>query len=359
MRFFLLLFLFGIVSGAAGQTDTTDEIDFSQLEYAGSKTKTYANPKIFGLSPQRFVSLGYDYQLPYDAAFSLPGNYAKEEKPDQPEKYRVNQTSGIRIGVMVPVISSNRFLWQTAGNYWRSAYRMKSAREDNHPQKNGLGEYLNGRGLRNLNWINTFYLPLGEKEFILIQGQADLSGDYDFKELQPLSSLRYSGAVLWGKRPHDRKQWAVGLSRTYRVGNLNYIPVLMFNYTSESRKWGTEILFPARAHVRRTFNARNMLLFGYELEGQSYRISALSNAERSLEIRRGELRFRLDYQAQLSGFFWLGFQAGMRMNYSYDADYLEDNKEFFRGFFGKQSFAMKNTLGHTPYFQLSLNFVSP
>jgi hypothetical protein len=99
---------------------------------------------------------------------------------------------------MVPVISSNRFLWQTAANYWRSAYRMKSAREDLHTQKNGLGEYLHGRGLRNLNWINTFYLPLGEKEFILVQGQADLSGDYDFKELQPLSSLRYSGAVLWG-----------------------------------------------------------------------------------------------------------------------------------------------------------------
>ncbi len=78
----------------------------------------------------------------------------------------------------------------------------------------------------------------------------------------------------------------------------------------------------------------------------------------SLEIRWGELRPRIDYQRQLYGFFWLGVQLGYRLKYSYDADYLPDGKEFFRGFFCDQPFAMLNTLGGAPYVKLTLNFVS-
>jgi hypothetical protein len=358
MRAFFLVLLLGISIAATSQNDSTELIDFDQLEYAGSEAKRYANPKIFGLSPQRFVSLAYDYQSPYDMAFSTPGTYGVDEEPAKPEQHRALQTGGIRAGVMVPVISSNRFLWQTAANYWRTAYKLNKLSTANSGQTS-LGASLEENGLRNLNWINTFYIPLSEYQFIIIQGQADLSGNYKFSDLQSLSTLRYSAAAIWGKRPHDRKQWGVGLSRTYRVGNMNYIPVLMFNYTSVSRKWGTEILFPARAHLRYTFSSRNLLLFGYEVEGQSYRIKELSTPDRSLEIRRGELRFRFDYQFSIAGFFWAGIQAGMRLNYSYDADYLSGNRDFFRGFFGEQPFAMKNSLGHTPYFQVSLNFVSP
>jgi hypothetical protein len=359
MRAALSLTFLMLSWSAGAQTDTTEEeYDFDKLEYAGAQTKTYANPKIFGLSPQRFVSVAYDYQLPYDMEFSSIGIYGVDEDPPKPERNRAQQTGGVRIGVMVPVISSNRFLWQTAANFWQTAYTLDSSSPFDSSQA-GLGRILEEKGLRNLNWMNTFYIPLNDRQFVLFQGQADLSGNYNFSNLQSLNTLRYSAAVLWGKRPHDRKQWAVGMSRTYRVGNMNYIPVLMFNYTSLSRKWGTEILFPARAHLRYTFSSRNLVLFGYEVEGQSYRIGELSTKNRSLEIRRGELRFRFDYQFQITGFFWAGIQAGMRLNYSYDADFLSDSKEFFRGFFGEQSFAMKNTLGHTPYFQVSLNFVSP
>lgn len=357
MRLIFTILLIVATVGAYAQTDTTEDYDFSNLQYAGSETRSYANPKIFGLSPQRFVSLAWDHQFPHDMEFSLKGSYKKADNPDKPEKYRAGFTGGLRLGVMVPVISSNRFLWQTAFNYWRTAYQLETKLFA--VDQTNIGNILEERGLRNLNWINTLFIPLGEKQFVLFQGQADLSGDYGPEVNQPLNSLRYSGAVLWGKRPHDRKQWALGISRTYRVGNLNYIPVLMFNYTSENRKWGSEVLFPARAHVRRTFSPRNLLLFGYELEGQSYRIAGLSTPAQALEIRRGELRFRLDYQFQMYGFFWAGIQGGLRLDYSYDADELKDNKEFFRGFFGDQTFAMKNSLSPAPYVQLSLNFVSP
>lgn len=335
-----------------------DEYDFDNATFADTtKTKTYANPKIFGLSPQRFVSVGWDYQGTHQARFSAIGKYDDEESPEVAEESKVNSTQGLRIGLMAPVISKNRFLWQMSANFWNVNYNISPTFKKDSAA--GLSNILGNRALNNLNYINTIYVPLDEKRFILLQGQADLSGNYNFKDFQSLKFLRYSGAALWGKRPNDRKQWAIGISRTYRVGNMNYIPVLLFNYTSENRKWGTEILFPARASYRRTFSPRSLLLIGYELEGQSYRIAELSTPSQSFEIRRGELRPRLDYQRQLYGFFWLGVQVGARIDYSFDADYLGNNKEFFRGFFGNQKFAMKNSLSTTPFANVSINFVSP
>src|SRR5690606_24890195 len=118
----------------------------------------------------------------------------------------------------------------------------------------------------------------------------------------------------------------------------NYIPVLMYNWTSVNNKWGTEMLLPARGHVRYTVNPRSMLFAGFELEGNSFRIgnqgAALQDPQfNDLEIRRSELRFRLMYERQLSGFIWLSAQAGYRYNYSYDVDQVADGKDFYRGFF--------------------------
>lgn len=149
------------------------------------------------------------------------------------------------------------------------------------------------------------------------------------------------------------------MSRTYRVGALNHIPFVLRNHTAPERKWGIEALMPARAHYRRTFTPRSLLLAGWEMEGQSYRIQALSTDDKSFEVRRGELRFRAEYQRQIMGFVWLSAQAGYRYDWSYDADALPGGREFFRGFFGDQSFAMLNSLGGTVYGQVGVHLVSP
>ena len=151
---------------------------------------------------------------------------------------------------------------------------------------------------------------------------------------------------------------------------MNYIPVVMYNYTSVNRKWGTEILFPARASYRRKFNSRSLLLAGYELEGTSYRLYNMENnvqtadptifvKKSSYELRRSELRFRLDYQRQLKGFVWLAIQGGIRYDLSYNVDALDGGNDFFRGFFGSQSYLMLNQVGLAPYVNVSINLVSP
>jgi hypothetical protein len=184
----------------------------------------------------------------------------------------------------------------------------------------------------------------------------------------PLTYLKYSAALIWGKRTTEKKQWGIGVARTYRVGELNYIPVILFNYTDVANKWGSEILFPARAHVRRTINSRNMLFAGYELEGQSYRLwdnslpgTAVDLGRENLEIRRGEIRLRLVYEFSLKGFVWMSIQAGYRINYRFDVDRLISGKEIYRafGFASNVPYVMLNELSNPFYLNVSINLVSP
>jgi hypothetical protein len=338
-----------------------EEEDYSLYEtatYTAGGTPVFCSPKIFDLSPQRFLSLGWDVQLPYDLAVSAPGSYAEGSELAPAEEARASYVGGFRLGANIPVVSRNSIVWQMGATFWDTRYRLGDIAAA--AGSAGLLRSLEERGLRTAGLNTTLFKPLDAKNFLLFQGSADLSGDYSLSQGQSLRYLRYSLAALWGQRPSDRKLWGVGLSRTYRVGEMNYIPVVLFNYTAPSRKWGTEILFPARAHYRRSFSPRSLLLAGYELEGQSYRIAFLSDAQRSFEIRRGELRARVEYQRQIAGFIWVSAQGGWRYNWSFDADYLPDNgREFFRGFFGEQPYAMLASLGNPLYLNVGIHLVSP
>jgi hypothetical protein len=358
----LVLFIVPM-SFAFAQVPTDDDDDedwdaYGEVDHLGGQARTFANAKITGLSPQRFVTIGYEMQAPYTARFSQIGSFGAKESFDEAynrapgEEVRATYTGGLRLSANIPVISRNNIIWQMGANYMQTAYRFNTVSEG------GLAQALQTNSLHTTGVFSTLYKPLSATTFLLFQGQADMSGNYNLSNIGN-QFLRYSAAAIWGRRPNDNKQWGVGLSRTYRVGAMNYIPVVMFNWTSVNRKWGTEILFPARAHGRYTFNPNSLVLFGYELEGNSYRIQQLSTSENSFEIRRGELKPRLEWQQKMYGYFWLSLQGGVRLDYSYDADYLPQGREFFRGFFGTQDFAQKNSLGAAPYFNVSISFVSP
>ena len=358
MRFYsqFLGLVLSIFSYNVYAQQTTDEEDYSMYEdygYAGEAAKTYASPKIKGLSPNRFINVAYDLQSPYAMSFSDIGVYEPDANWTPGGSSTIHSTGGLRVNANIPVVSRNSVIWQMGVNYM--ATRFNVANPSAHPILQELSE----RVLHTSGLFTTVFKPLNDKQFLLFQGQVDYSGDYQLGDLQPLNTLRYSAALLWGKTVHDRKQWAIGVARTYKVGALNYVPIVLFNWTSRSEKWGAEILFPARAHGRYTFSKRSLLLFGYELEGNSYRLNELSNGGNSFEIRRGEIRPRIEWNRQLVGFFWLNFQAGVRINYSFDADELSRGTDFYRGFFGDQEFSALSSLGTAAYALVGISFVSP
>jgi hypothetical protein len=280
-----------------------------------------------------------------------------------PDSARVLTSNGMRFGCNIPVISRTDLVWQMGANYWEQRYKFEDPSALKSPMLTSLSEH----GLRTMGINTTLFKPLNDVKFLLFQGSADLSGDYQFGKFMPLKYTKYSAALIYGKRTSEKKQWGVGVARTYRVGELNYIPIIFYNSTDVANKWGTEILFPARAHVRRTINSRNMLFAGYELEGQSYRLwrsndpTGFNLRNEDVEIRRGEIRLRAVYEFSLKDFIWMSIQAGYRINYRYDVDRLGNGKEIYRAF-GLASdapYVMVNQLTNPLYFNISLNLVSP
>jgi hypothetical protein len=357
--FILAIFLTNVLN-AQDTLPPVEEEDYSlydDVEFVDVAARQFCSAKILGLSPTRFVSIGWDAQLPYDMSSSRPGEYQPDDDFQAAETSEVRYTGGLRMDANIPVISRNSFIWQMGGQFRDVRYQFSD--RNTSEGSAGLQQTLEDKGLRTFGLNTTLFKPINERDFLLFQGGANLSGDYTLNDLQSLKYLRYSAAILWGKRPSDYLQWAVGVARTYRVGELNYVPVILFNWTAVNRKWGAEVLAPARGHLRYTFDTRSLLLAGYALEGQSYRLNDLSENGNSLEIRRGELRLRLEYQRQLTGFIWVSAQAGWRNNWSFHVDELEGGDEFFRGFFGDQTYRLLNDLGDTPYFNISIHLVSP
>lgn len=364
-KFILITLVLNATNVIFSQIDSTyqeEEEDYSMyddVEDVGVIV-TYCSPKIFDLSPNRFISLGYDLTGSGTLKTTPEGSYKPDEDVTRNDQSKLNY-HGLRLNFNIPVISLSKVVWQMGGGFNQSTINTNkiSGINDHNLLLNELD-----KGLTSMNLNTTVFKPLGEKNFLIFQLIGAQNGNYSLfgssSEAPNIGNTKISATAIWGKRPHDRLQWGLGVSRTYRAGELNYIPVFMYNYTSENRKWGTEILFPARAAYRRKINSRNILLAGFELEGRSYRLYNTDFNSQNLELRRSEIRVRLDYQKQIKGFIWMGIQAGVILNYNYKIDDLTDtnNKDFYRGFFGDQTYAFNNTLSPMPYVNLTFNLVS-
>jgi hypothetical protein len=337
-------------------TDTVPEEDFSMydnFDFAEQGAKRFCTPKVFDLSPAKLITIGYDHQTGFDLDHSSLNDGPSTNFPAGTTNFI--GAGGLRLGANIPVISKTNVVWQMGFNYWRIGY------SSNDPVLvSPLSNTLLTNGLTTAGLQTTVFKPLNDKRFFLAQASADLNGDYDLTNILPLKYTRYSAAVLYGVKTNDRKMIAFGVSRTYRVGEINYIPVMLLNWTAPSRKWGVEMLAPARAQIRKNITPRHLLFVGYELEGQSYRLFNPGNGLlKGYELRRSELRFRVMYEQSLYKFIWLSVQAGYRYDYSFNVDQFENDKEFFRGFFGDQPYAMENQLTGSFYTFISLNLVSP
>ncbi|MES2558148.1 MAG: hypothetical protein V4590_00290 [Bacteroidota bacterium] len=352
-----LVLLLLLTTCVFAQQDTTikeEEMDFSQFSDmdAAAGTKRYCTSKVLGISPNKLISIGYDYQLSQQLTNTDPyatGTDTKLGKAD------IQSAGGLRVVANVPLLSNTKWLVNMGVTYWRNAYSM-----DTYDNSNYVVRSLKERGLTTSGLNATVFKPLNEKHFILSFASADANGDYTFdddKLMDYLGDPKITVAAFFGWKRSDRSMIAVGLSRTYRPGANGIIPLVLFNHTFENRKWGIESLFPARLALRRSFNPRNLLLIGYELEGNSYAIlNRTSNvAYNNLELRRSEIRPRITYERAITDFIWISAQLGYRINYNFNID----QSDSFRFLGDKTAYYMDNTLSNALYVQVSLNLVSP
>jgi hypothetical protein len=327
-------------AGTLAQTDSTrtptEEINFDDFGDADDKkVRTFATQKVLYLSPTKLISVGYEAQAPFDL-IRTPG---LSEPPGGVNEFRVNRFGGLRLGLNAPVISRSSFILNLGLTYWNTGVGMTL--------KNG-GTAANpfANGLRSTGVSATVFKPFDIRRFLLVQANADASGDY--RGFGDLSSnvLTYSGTAIYGWKRDDNFMWGLGLTRTYRAGQVLHIPVLYYNRTF-SPKWGVEAILPARANLRRSFGTTSLLMVGYEIEGNAFYLR-----DADAYLRRGELKPRITYERRLAGFVWLSAQVGWRYNWRFGVFRTQNPVR-------DEQPLVEYRLGNPLYVNLSLNLVSP
>jgi hypothetical protein len=342
LRLWMALAGLAAMSAQAQVVDTadTDLIDYSQFGDA-TEVKRFATQKVLNQAPTKLISLGFEYQgsSALDVARE-PGAFNRF--------YTVKQAMGPRLQANFPVVSNDKWILNLGGQYWGTRYNIRS-NSDIHGLEQpvlALQEYMqHSAGLS-----ATVFKPLNEKHFLLAQVLADYNSIFPPGAGFNSTAITYSASAIYGWKTSDRKMWGLGVSRTYRLGRLIHVPVLMWNQTF-NEKWGMEVLLPARAFVRRNFSPRSILLAGFELEGNQYLMPGAGSNGANLYLQRGEIKPRLQWEQQLKHFIWLSAQAGVRVNGRFD---------FTDRYYGADEHIVYRTQLGTPfYFNLSLNLVSP
>jgi len=339
MRKTFIFFLLVFSMGAFAQEDTTEVVDYSKFGDAEG-VKRYCTQKVLNQLPQRIISLGYEYH----GGFDMPGVKMGPLLPAF-QDYRVEQVSAIRAQANIPVISTNRIIWQLGANYWSSKYAIQN------PGNNAFTSSLSNGSMTTAGINTTIFKPLNEKNFLIAQSSVDMNGV--FQNLSDVNGKAFtvSGTLIYGWKTSEKNMIGTGISRTYRAGQILHIPVLLWNRTFNDR-WGMELLLPARGHVRYNFSTTNILQLGFELEGNQFWMNQPGTPNNALFVQRGEMKPRIIWDRKISGFFWLSAQAGLRYNWRFDVtndyDAREDSQRYF-----------SSRLGNPFYFNISINFVSP
>lgn len=331
------VFLLFVLSSMAQPVDTANNevIDFSKFTDAVA-VKRYCTPKITGQTPQRFVSIGYEYQGAFTMP-NMPNNFALGTT-----SFDISSITSFRLNANIPVISKDNIVWQMGANVNLS--QINSNKTVNTLEYNGL---IN-RSMNSIGLNTTIFKPLNEKHFIIFQANVDANEFNTSITNFNNKSLTASASLIYGTKKNDDEMIGYGVSRSYRAGRLMYFPVLLWN-KSFNKKWGMELLLPARGHVRYQPNQNNIYQLGFELEGNQY-YANINN--RNVFIQRGELKPRLMLDKKLTTFFWLNVQAGLRYNWRFEG---------MTKYFGKDDAdrIFKSNLTNPLFFNISLNFVSP
>ena len=332
--FYNLLLLIFSCPLFAQQKDTTNYNDFSGYGDADTKvTKNYCNQKVNYLSPSKLISIGYELQAPFHINSTRQPDGSKREDD-------IQAAHGLRLAYSTPIISRSNIIVNATISHWETGYSTGSAQ----PASDLVGN-LSNRGLRSTGLQATVFKPFNEKTFMILQAQADVNGNHvSFAGISG-DNFTYSGTAIYGWKKSDNLIWGVGAARTYRLGQLIYVPVLLWNKTF-NEKWGAEVLLPARAVIRRSFGTTSLLTAGFELEGNAYRLNNIGF------LRRGEVKPRLTYERQLKNFIWLSVQTGLRYNARFDVYSTQNPK-------GDNLPTIKTHLSNPFYFNVGINLVSP
>ena len=110
-------------------TATEEEEDWSlydDLSFADVGAKRFCTSKVTNLSPQKLISVGYDFQGGYDVTAGSFESYAAETAS-------VVASHGLRLQANIPLLSRNDIIVQLNANYAEQRYAYADNQTLTHP----------------------------------------------------------------------------------------------------------------------------------------------------------------------------------------------------------------------------------
>lgn len=320
------IIVFILISLSLQAQDSTEVFDASEYGDA-TENKSYCTQKVLNQAPTKQFGIGYEMS----AGFKNTHLNGSE---------RINMMGGLRMNVNFLALSTNKIILSLGASYWGSKIHTKESSAELSVNQ----IYTNRMDLEGLNLL--VFKPLNEKHFIIVQANCDMAqigaaNQHAFSS----QALTYYGSAIFGWKKSDYRMLGIGVSRTYRLGRPIIVPIVLYNKTFNDH-WGVETLLPARAHVRYNLSPNSLLMAGYELEGQQYDLQS-----NNLFLQRGEIKPRLVFEKKLIGSFWMSAQLGYRLNGRFVLVNTYDGQE--------KNQVYSNNWGAAPYFNLSINFVTP
>ena len=322
------------------QTDSTEVLEDYSNYGEPEGVKRYATQKVLNQTPQKIISFGYEY----NGEFHMPGIRISESLSTFEDRH-VNQVNAFKAQLNIPVVATNKIIWQLGANYWGSQFQIEN------PGSNAFAKQLNQSSLISAGLNTTIFKPLNETNFLIFQASADVNGLFNEEAKVTSNALTLSATGIYGWKKSEKNMIGAGIARTYRAGRLIYVPVLLWNKTFNDT-WGMELLLPAKGFIRYNINTSNMIQAGFELEGNQFSMPIPGTQRDLFYIQRGEFKPRIMWDKKITGFLWFSAQVGLRYNYRFDVMNKYDGKEDADRYFTSK-------LGNPLYFNFSLNLVSP
>ena len=322
------------------QTDSTEVLEDYSNYGEPEGVKRYATQKVLNQTPQKIISFGYEY----NGEFHMPGIRISESLSILEDRH-INQVNALKAQLNIPVVATNKIIWQLGANYWGSQFQIEN------PGSNAFAKQLNQSSLISAGLNTTIFKPLNETNFLIFQASADVNGLFNEQAKVTSNALTLSATGIYGWKKSEKNMIGAGIARTYRAGRLIYVPVLLWNKTFNDT-WGMELLLPAKGFIRYNINTSNMIQAGFELEGNQFSMPIPGTQRDLFYIQRGEFKPRIMWDKKITGFLWFSAQVGLRYNYRFDVMNKYDGKEDADRYFTSK-------LGNPLYFNFSLNLVSP
>ena len=290
----------------------------AQATVAQPKKVPLCNPLIVGSIPKKALSFQYEYQSQFDVTSkSLVGF------PLSTSTLNFKGLQGFKLAYNKNIITKPTcFASLDVGysNFYFNNITNQSA------TANPLPGVFNNASFHAITASTNIFKPLDSKHFLLFNVGIEFNGNTASIKKPGARNLFGTGAILYGIKKSYTAMWGFGVLRAYRLGRVVHVPALLWN-KSFTKKWGVEMLLPARAIVRLTPGTKTIFTAGYELEGNQFAISSNNAVLNNSFFQRGEIRPKLGYETQLSKNVRFSANAGIRFNGRFNIADKYDGKQ--------------------------------